>query len=100
MLTLLLIQSDTVGHGVATREGWDILDCGPDPDSRSRMQLQREDCPEDREPPFATHGNTWSHAPPMAFHALTRAKHWPSPPAPGPSRIAMRSQRSTTPSAC
>ena len=61
MLTLLPTPTLVLDHAAARREGWDVFDCGPDPEGRPRLQLQREDTPEDREPPFASDRDAWEH---------------------------------------
>ena len=61
MLTLLPTPTLVLDHAAARREGWDVFDCGPDPEGRPRLQLQREDAPEDREPPFASDRDAWKH---------------------------------------
>jgi len=61
MLTLLPMTTDTFDHAAARREGWDVFDCGLDPEGKPEIQLQREDCPEDGEPAFADDRDAWNH---------------------------------------
>ena len=61
MLTLLPSPTLVFDNTAAAREGWDLFDCGPDPEGRPQIQLQREDAPEDREPPFASDRDAWEH---------------------------------------
>lgn len=61
MLTLLPSPTLVFDHVAARRDGWDVFDCGPDPEGRPQIQLQREDAPEDREPPFASDRDAWEH---------------------------------------
>ncbi len=60
MLTLMPDTIMTLDHAAARREGWDVFDCGPDPDGRTRLQLQRLDTPADGEPPFADDRDAWA----------------------------------------
>ena len=84
MPTLLTKRAAAFDHAAARREGprksrcdfaGDVFDCGPDPEGRPRFQLQREDAPEDREPPFASDRDAWKHvvARARAGSALHRA---------------------------
>ena len=61
MLTLLPTANLSFDNAAAQREGWDLFECGPDPEGRPQIQLQREDAPEDREPPFASDRDAWEH---------------------------------------
>ena len=61
MLTLLPSPTLVFENTAAAREGWDLFDCGPDPEGRPQIQLQREDAPEDREPPFASDHDAREH---------------------------------------
>jgi len=61
MLTLLPTASLLFDNTAASREGWALFDCGPDSEGRPQIQLQREDAPEDREPPFASDRDAWAH---------------------------------------
>ncbi len=56
MLTAYLLFDNTA----ASREGWALFDCGPDPDGRAQLQLQRLDTPADGEPPFADDRDAWA----------------------------------------
>ena len=62
MLTLLPDQATAFKHAAGRREGWDVFNCGADPEGRPRLQLQRGDAPEDRAPPFASDRDAWEHA--------------------------------------
>jgi len=75
MLTLLPTACLVFDNTAASREGWALFDCGPDPEGRPQLQLQREDAPEDREPPFASDRDAWEHvvARARAGSALHRA---------------------------
>jgi len=61
MLTLLSMKTETFDHAAVWREGWDVFDCGPDPEGRPQLQLQREDCPDDGKPPFPDDCDAWQH---------------------------------------
>ena len=67
MLTLLPTANLSFDNADAAREGWALFECGPDPEGRPQIQLQREDAPEDREPPFADDRDAW-------LHVVTRAR--------------------------
>ncbi len=67
MLTLLPSAYLVFDNIAAAREGWALFECGPDPAGRPQIQLQREDGPEDREPPFADDRDAW-------LHVVTRAR--------------------------
>ncbi len=60
MLTLLPTPTLSFDHAGANREGWDVFDCGHDPDGRPQLQLQRIDTPEDGEPPFPDDRDAWA----------------------------------------
>ncbi len=63
MLTLML-QNPTklFDYATATREGWDVFDCNPDPDGKPQLQLQRIDVPEYGKPPFPDDRDAWDFA--------------------------------------
>ncbi len=61
MLTLMPGQTIAFDHDAAAREGWDVFDCGPDPNGRPQRQLQRIDASEDGTPPFADDRDAWQH---------------------------------------
>ena len=75
MLTLLPTASVSFNNAAVQREGWAVFDCGPDPEGRPMLQLQREDAPEDGRPPFASDRDAWEHvvARARAGSALHRA---------------------------
>ena len=75
MPTLLPTACLLFDNAAASREGWALFDCGSDPEGRPQLQLQREDAPEDREPPFASDRDAWEHvvARARAGSALHRA---------------------------
>ncbi len=50
MPTLLPTAYLLFDNTAASREGWALFDCGPDPEGKPQIQLQRKDAPEDREP--------------------------------------------------
>ncbi len=59
MLILLPTRTLQFDNTAARHEGWDGFDCGPDPEGRPMLQLQREDAPEDGEPSFASDRDAW-----------------------------------------
>ena len=67
MPTLPMNHAQAFDHNAAQREGWDVFDCGPDGHGKPRMQLQRLDAPEDKEPSFA--GDLWAWR-----HVVARAR--------------------------
>ena len=67
MLTLLPTAFLLFDNIATSREGWALFNCGPDHEGRPQIQLQREDAPEDREPPFTSDRDAW-------LHVVTRAR--------------------------
>ncbi len=76
MPTLPMNQAQAFDRDAARREGprksrcdfaGDVFDCGPDGHGKPRMQLQRLDTPEDKEPSFA--GDLWAWR-----HVVARAR--------------------------
>ena len=60
MPTLLPTACLVFDNAAASREGWALFDCGPDPEGRPQLQLQRVDAPEDGEPPFPDDRDAWA----------------------------------------
>ena len=53
LMTIPAAQDEPFDATVAEQEGWGVFDCGRAANGTRERQLQRIDCPEDGEPPFA-----------------------------------------------